>query len=198
MAAAGITVIKTFPYRGGDEEWGNTYHFVGSAPSNPSDWRALADELISLEVAVYTNVVTVVRALCYENTDDDSVYTYHLADFGGTVSGAFVSGDGGHTATGDDAVWCAWDTGKRSTKGKPIWLRKYFHDAHVGPSQVDQTDPDQVIQLSNLATGLVVPTGAWPGIADPEGDAPTGGTRVSAFVTTRSLKRRGRRPTSPH
>lgn len=194
MAAPGFTLIKEFTYRGdAHEEWGNTYH-VHDTPADPATWRTIVDALIALEREVYTDVVTILRAICYEDTEADSVYTYHLADFAGTVPGALVVGDGGHTMSGDDALWVGWDTGKRNSKSKPIWLRKYFHDAHVAASQIDQTDPDQLAALGTFATAAVTPAGDWPGLTDPEGDAPTGGSRTSSFVTTRTLKRRGRRP----
>lgn len=195
MAAPGITVIKSFTYRGSEEEYSNTYHFVGSAPSDDVGWRSLADDLITLEHYIYDAETSVVRALCYEDTDDDSVYTYHLADFGGPVSGALLVGGDDIPCPGDAAVWCAWDTGKRSTKGKPIWLRKYFHPAYRDSGDDDTISATQKADLVSFATSALSASGDWPGIADKDGDAPTGSTRVADYVTTRTLKRRGRRPT---
>ena len=195
MAAPGITAIKTFTYRGAPEEWSNTYHFVGDAPSNPADWRALCDEFAAQEPACYPATVTLVRFLCYEDTDNDSVYTYHLADFGGELPGQLATTGAVIEAPGDDAVWFAVDTGKRNSKGKPIWLRKYIHGALIKDGSPDEPTDLQKTKLQAVVDFMIAASGDWPGWADPHGDAPTGGTRVSSFITTRTLKRRGKRPT---
>lgn len=190
-----MTLTKRFAYRGADELWSNTYHFVGSAPTSTADWRSLVDDLVAIEKAVYPDTVVVVEALCYENTDEDSVYTYHLADFGGEVSGTFTPDAGDQRITGDDACIVGWDTGARNSQGKPIWLRKYFHGGYNDGTDQDRVSDALQASLGSFATDVAASSGAWPGIANPSGDAPTGGTRVSEWITTRTLKRRGRRPT---
>lgn len=197
MPTPGVFLIKTFPYRGSDEEWGNGYHFAGTAPTTPADWRSLVDALITIEKPIYTSRTNVVRALCYEDYSPghDSVYTYHLADFGGVVPGTGSAGGGGVLCPGDDAVWAGWNTGEINSKGKPIWLRKYFHDAIADGTDHDEVFGAQLGALSDYVTAVLASSGDWPGIAGPDGHVPDGGVRWSTNVTTRTLKRRGRRPT---
>lgn len=198
MATLGIFLVKTFTYRGNPEEWGNGYHLFGSAPGGPSDWRNIVDELVANERHLYTSNVSAIRALCYDDYSPghSSIYTYQLADFAGPVAGDLSLGVASHECPGDDAVWAAWDTGKLSSRGKPIWLRKYFHPGWVHNGDIDAVASEQVTALNTFATWAPEPGTYWPGIADKDGDLPTGGTRVSLSVTTRTLKRRGRRPTS--
>ena len=195
MAEAAITLIKSFEYRGVDEEWSNQYHFGGAAtPGSDSDWRTIVDDLVALEIACYSERVTVVRALCYLNSDDPSVYTYNLADFGGVVPGELDS-TAGITQAGDAAGWVRWDTGKTSSTGKRIYLRKYFHDVHASA----EATPDTIIaawktQYQTFGDAMLSPFSGVYYMCDPEGDAPTGLALAGSYVTTRTLKRRGRRP----
>lgn len=195
MGAPGVTSIKTFTYRGAAEEWSNQYRFVGDAPSSEADWRSLVDDLVALEAPMLSDRVSIVRALCYEDIDDDSVYTYDLTHFAGAVPGALDHTDAGNQA-GDDALTVRWSTGRRTSTGKPIYLRKYYH----GVMSSTATDGDDVWSTMATAAGtfaaaVLASSGDWPGLADVDGDAPPGGYFVDPYVTTRTLKRRGRRPT---
>jgi hypothetical protein len=194
MAAAGITLIKTFQYRGAAEEWSNTYHFTGH-PTTDADWRSMADDLIGQEKTVYSNRVVIVRALCYENTDSDSVYTYILADFGGNVNGVFPP-DSGPATPGDCAGWVRWNTGLRSSTGKAIYLRKYFHDCmSQGVPSEDLLEVDQRAAYQAFGDEMLV-AGDFGGFSfsGPDGTVPAGPAAAGEFITTRTLKRRGPRP----
>lgn len=204
MAAPGIIVRKTFKWRGDDEEWANVYHFQGDAPDTPAGWRALCDDFIALEKTVLRGTgdgagtqVTIESVLCYENTDDDSVYTYDLAAFGGVVNGTYGPTESGYRWNeGSTAYMARWGTGRTTSKSKPIYLRKYYH-----PLCTASTDPDLVITslknaVDDFAEAVMTASGDWPGLAGPDGNAPTGWLAMP-YGTNRDLKRRGRRPTSP-
>lgn len=197
MAAPGVVLVKSFTYRGQPEEWSNGYHFQGEAPDDNAGWRDLVDALVELEVPIYPPTCSAVRALCYPDYSDDhdSIYTYVLADFDGNVPGTLSFGTGGTECPGDDAVFVGWKTSALSSKGKPVWLRKYFHPAILDHSTFDAVKDDQANALDAFAPAVVATSGAWPGLADKNGDAPTDVFRRSVYVTTRTLKRRGRRPT---
>ena len=193
MAQPGVVVIKSFNYRGAYEEWSNAYHLSGAA-SGPSQWRDWADALIALEKHVYTSRVTIRRVLCYDDTDANSVYTYDLSAFAGVVTGDLDMTDF-FISSGDDAGWVRWDTGRVSSSGKKIYLRKYFHDvyyqARATPDEVasDQQTAYQAFGdalLGDILTGL--------NMVGPDGSQPTGDAGRSSYLTTRTLKRRGRRP----
>lgn len=193
MAAPGVTLIKTFEYRGAAEEWSNQYHMT-LAPSDPAGWRTAVDGLIAEEKTVYTSDVTILRALCYDDTDLASVYTYELADFAGTVPGTLVISTG-NRAPGDVAGWVRWDTGRRSTTGKPIYLRKYFHDIYIeAGSSSDIISPDWRTAAAAFGTALLSALGGGFALAGPDGIQPPGPAQASVYATTRTLERRGRRP----
>lgn len=195
MAAPGVILYKTFTYRGNDEEWGNTYHFTGSAPSTPADWRDLVDALVDLEKTVLLNTVTIERAICYENTDDDSVYSYDLSAFGGNVPGSIDNSLlGGTIQEGGTSYMARWDTGRRSTKGKPIYLRKYWHPAISGTGTPDVVIAGLVSVVATFANDVLSSSGAWPGLAGPDGVAPVGHLALT-YTNYRDLRKGRRRPT---
>lgn len=195
MAAPGVVLYKTFMWRGETEEWGNTYHFVGDAPSTASDWRDLVDDLVALEKTVLCDTVTIERAICYEDTDHSSVYSYDLSAFAGTVAGTFVtSTGGGETQEGGTSYMARWDTGRRSSKGKPIYLRKYWHPAYSSTGTPDVVKSNVVTLVAAFASAVLSVSGSWPGLAGPDGVAPVGHL-AQTYTNYRDLRKGRRRPT---
>lgn len=195
MAAPGVVIYKTFAWRGNTEEWGNTYHFVGDAPSTDSGWRDLVDDLIDMEKAVIDSSVTIERAICYEDTDNPSVYSYDLAAFAGTVPGSIShTGLGAHVQEGSSAYMARWNTGRRSSKGKPVYLRKYWHPALDTGSNPDVVNSGVVALVDTFAEDVMSASGAWPGLAGPDGVAPVGWL-AETYTTNRTLRKGRRRPT---
>lgn len=195
MATPGVILIHSFEYRGSDEEWSNGFYFQGDAPSTPADWRSLVDALVTIQKGMLLGTVSIVRALCYADRSADSVYTYDLTHYGGAVSGS-VDASGGYTTPGDCAFWLRWNTDRVTSGGKPIYLRNYIHgvDTEARPNE-DELMFTQKAAAETVALDLLTASGDWPGLADTDGSALPGGYLVSTFVTTRTLKRRGRRPT---
>jgi len=194
MASPGIVTVKRFTFRDRDEEWSNRYHFGGAAPSDAAAWRTFADGLISAERLILRGDTKIVRALCYEDTDNDSVYTYNLALFGGEVTGADPMTPPDDYMPGDVASWIRWDTGRRTSTGKPIYLRKYFHNAGKKSGTTDQIDDGTKAAMETFAADCVSGlTGGFVIADSPSGDAVSDPV-VSLYLTTRTLKRRGRRP----
>ena len=193
MGQPAMTVIKSFEYRGIYEEWSNQYHLTGVGADDAAH-RAIADDLIALEIACYSDRVTVRRVLVYDDSDNASIYTYDLSLWGGVRFGELDSTTG-ITMAGDAAGWVRWDTGKVSSTGKKIYLRKYFHDVH-GASEADPDllHNDWSTQYQGFGDSLLADFSGTVHIVDPEGDQPAGPARGSSYVTTRTLKRRGRRP----
>lgn len=194
-----LTIIKQFSYRGNDEEWGNTYFFTGPEPSSDTEWKALADAVIADETAIYDSTVEVVRAIGHKAGDSVAVWGYDYASGSGAVPGTFTGGGTGDRCSGDVAVWVRWHTDQLTSRGKPIYLRNYFHGAYaVGTSATtrDQVHADQRTALEAL--GAAWNAGYTVDGTDRERTGPhgvTGGTVASsAYLTTRTLKRRGRRP----
>lgn len=195
MGYPGVHLIYSFTYRGAPEEWSNQWSFVGDPPSTDADWRSLVDQLIVRVKTVISSRSSIIRAYCHEDMTDDSVYTYDLAHFAGVVPGTFS--DTGPMTPGDAAMWIRFNTDRVTVHEKPIYLRKYFHGPITqDPPLEDKLLATQYTALGTMAGHLVAADGDWPGLADPhDGSAVPGGYLASLYITTRTLKRRGRRPT---
>lgn len=196
MSAPGVILIQSFTYRDAPEEFSNSYHILGSTPADDGVWRDVVNSLADIVKTVMPSRVKIVRALCYENLDGahDSVYTYRLADWAGEVTCTFA--DTGPMTPGDAAMWLRFSTGRNTSSGKPIYLRKYYHS----PITQDPPDEDKLLAtqktaLEGAAADLLAGVGDWPGLSDLDGSTLPGGYLASRFITTRTLKRRGRRPT---
>jgi hypothetical protein len=197
MSKPGITLVKRFTYRGSQEEWSNRYHFTETAPASDAAWKTLVDAVIAQEKTVYSSDVKVVRAYCFTDTDNDAVTIIDYTALGAEVPGTFASG-GVPPAPGDDAMWIRWGTGTRTSKGKPIYLRKYFHNVFTTSATVgnDAIQTAQKTALTNLGTHLKDGTISGFTLCGPTG-APALAVAVSQFSTTRTLKRRRKRSPSP-
>jgi len=194
VAESGIVLIKKFDYRGSNEEWSNVYHFSETPPSGDTAWKALVDALAAKEKAVYPSNVHIVRAYCYYDTDNDAVSSVDYTALGAEIPGT-LSTAGGILMPGDDACWIRWATTKMSSKGKRVYLRKYFHGVLSEVGIPDGVLTSQKTALTTLGNALRGGAGAITGFTFCGHDGTAAGTvAVSQFVTTRTLKRRGKRP----
>lgn len=189
-----ITLVKRFTYRGVDEEWSNTYHFSGTAPASNTEWKALADAIFSTEKACYQSTTKLVRAYGYLPPLDVSVAQIDYVALGGALpAGTLLTESSDSVMAGDQASMLRAPVGL-STRGKKVYLRKYFHGGTI-----KQSDPDNIALRTTqglTAHGAAMIGGGLPGGAkwcSPSGALPTL-TQPNAFVTTRTLKRRGKRP----
>lgn len=207
-SATGVTLIKRFTYRGQPEDYSNTYWLTMAPPSDATAWRTLVDALVTQEKTLYQSAVTIVKAYGYN--DDTGHKSGDEGDVAAAVYGVDftvapetpIAGTGSFSSVnalpGDDAVWVRWKTTRLNSKGKAIYLRKYIHPAYAatGGSQ-DIVAPGQVTALN--AFGLKMRDGTFAGgrkiTAPGYQDAPTA-HGASSWVTTRTLKRRGKRPNS--
>jgi hypothetical protein len=200
MAAptVGLTVIKRFTYRGdASEEWSNHYLLTGATPGSSAEWRTLFDALVAQEKTVFLSTSSVVAGYGYDSASPDAtaVWTVDLTvtpnvPVPGTMSG------GGNVASGDQACWVRWGLNRLNSKGKRIYLRKYFHDFMLSTTQRDQLYAGQITALT--AFGTKMRDGSFVDgrkITDHTG-ADVIGSGISPWVTTRTLKRRGKRPPS--
>ena len=196
MAAPGIVLVKSFQYRDATEEWSNGYHIQGDAPANDTEWKAQFDALIALEQTLLYDNVKYERAYGYDNFDGThasvSSFNYGAETF--PPFGSLTS-SGQIFKQGLTCVVCKWDTGRRNTKGKPVYLFKYFHGvADDGTA----TEPDKLKSAqhtagASFATDVITPGMVWQGIAGPDGVAPVSGV-CNLFSGSHQLHRRGKRP----
>jgi hypothetical protein len=195
----GLTIVKRFTYRGNQEEFANEYHLTGAVPADNAAWKALTDALIVAEKTCYTAGVSVVRAYGYDSDDPHAhaVWTYDYLANTASVPGTLTS-TSAVIASGDQAAWVRWKTSRLNSKGKVIYLRKYFHGGTIGTGTPDYITTAWATALAGLGTKLRDGTflDARTITARGHTDVIVGST-AATFITTRTLKRRGKRPTSP-
>jgi hypothetical protein len=187
-------------YRGDTtEEWSNRYFLTGADPASSAEWQTLCEALAAEEKKLYDSTHKISRFYGY--TDDApsaaAVYTRDLVPGSLQINGTFAL-SGGYLP-GDAAAVVRWKTSRLSVKGKPIYLRKYYHGVMSVSGQGDSVLASQVTAYNAFAT--LIGTGAGVGGRNLRGPGETSetflGSSVSPWVTTRTLKRRGRRPTTP-
>lgn len=187
-----ITIVKTMPYRGLPEEWANTYHFLGTTPANDAAWKALADAIWAQEKVFIDSTVKISKAFGYEAGNESSVFQVNYADPPNVQTAG--SGSSNSAPSGDVAAWVRWSTGTRNSKGRPIYLRKYFHGV---PATGGVGDSITATARAGMATYAGKMTdGSLPGgfkVCGPQGAAGVT-AKVPTFLTTRTLKRRGKDP----
>lgn len=191
-----LTIIKRFPYRGdANEEFSNTYYISGGVPTTDPDWRAMFDLWVTAEKAVYPATVSVVGGYGYVGTTEqgDAVWSVDLTLAPNTPVAGTLSTSGARTTPGDAAVWVRWGT-TRFAKGKRIYLRKYFHGALSDlASTPDTILPGQKTALEAFGLAALNRTIGGRGIQNQYMEQPINHAACS-YVTTRTLKRRGKRP----
>lgn len=192
-----LTVIKRFNYRGNaNEEWSNSYALTGATPVDSAAWRTLFDALVAQEKLLYWNSTNVIGGYGYNKIPAKGDHAEWSVDL--TVSpnvivpGTFAGG--GNGVAGDQAAWVRWGLDRFNTRGKRVYLRKYFHDGAVATSTPNTLFPAYQTGLTAFAAKM------WDGtfaggrkVCDKNGEVPIGAA-VSPYITTRTLKRRGKRP----
>ena len=193
-----LTVIKKFTYRDAPEEYSNEYFLTGSIPADAAAWRTLFDALVTQEKTLYPSTVTVVRGYGHDSDDPHAaaVWSVDLTVSPNTpVAGTLALGRG-IQMPGDDAVWARWKTSRLNSKGKAIYLRKYFHPAvSAGTTNKDAVLQAQVDALN--AFGAKLSDGSFTDARTIRSRAHSEtitGHGSSIYITTRTLKRRGKRP----
>jgi hypothetical protein len=154
----------------------------------------LVDALAAAEKTIYPSSVKIVRAYCYTDTTQDAVASVDYTALGAEIAGTLTT-TGQTQEAGDCAVWVRWATAKHNSKGKTVYLRKYFHPAFTDTGTVDATSTNQKTALKGFGdqcNGTVLPITGFT-ICGPDGTA-AGTATACSFVTTRTLKRRGKRP----
>lgn len=189
-----IVIVKRFTYRGQPEEFSNRYHFSGTTPASTADWTTLATAIINAEKLTVESGVSFVKAYGYEAGNDNSVAQIDYSISPLTVTNGAIAITG-QKCSGDVAATARWYTGASSSRGKKIYCRKYFHGVHqqVEPDQ-DKLDSGQKTALETFCAKLI--DGTLPGsfkYCGPQG-AVLSAPEVNQYLTTRTLKRRGRRP----
>lgn len=194
-AVTGLTVVKKFPYRGDpNEEFSNTYHFKSLPPGDDASWEVLVSDVVNREKTCFSSNCTYVRAYGYDSDAADAhhVFAKDFAIPGPPPIGTFVAPGSGRGA-GDQAACLWWKSDQLTSKGKPIYLRKYFHDIWIPALGGDSLDTTYVTALETFVSPAGIQS-VHGGLRGRERDMNILAAGVIGFATTRTLKRRGKRP----
>jgi hypothetical protein len=191
-----LTTIKSFAYRGTTEEWSNSYVFSGPNPADQAAWTAWGEKLKDLEKLIVPNLVKFERWYGYDEGSWETKPQH--VDYQGTYAASTfgsASMTGAQLLPGDTAFWIRWDTGQYTSRGKRIYLRKYFHGALADSATTsDNLLPSQ--KTAATAFGAKLYDGAsligTARLARETGTLPVAHL-VGPYITTRTLKRRGKR-----
>jgi hypothetical protein len=196
MAKPMIITVKSFTYRGQAEEFSNAYHFNETPPANPAAWRTLIDAFVAAEKLIFGPDVTFPRAYGYADSAADATVLVDYLALSITNQGA-MSATGKVAAPGDAAFTVRWATSKKSTKGKNVYLRKYFHNAFIANALVNNDTLDATQKTAAQTFADKLKNGTITGFTLCGADGTMSGiAAVNPWVTTRTLKRRGKRPPS--
>lgn len=197
MPTGKITIVKQFTYRGDPtEQWSNSYWFQGAPPATPDDWMNFTTEVAALERPLFHPGISIVHYLGYADGSPHHAAVWSAPD---SVVGDYTPA--GNIGPGDAASTVRWSTEDLTSKGKRIYMRKYFHgvDLAGGVTAEDSLMSEYVTALSAYAAAISASaaTALSNGfaMADVHGDPVLHDQwAVLPVVTTRTLKRRGKRP----
>ena len=197
-----MVVVKSFTYRDEPEEFSNGYTFIGPSPSDSASWDVLRDDVVRVEQPCFPGTVKYVRVYGYTNNDPKQPHAYaYTWPLGSEPVGTFQETGTGHPMAGDQAGLVSFGLARKSDKGKPTYLRKYMHAGFVDATDRDKLAGDWLTALG-IFTGPAGIQSVHGGLMSPggplDGDPPPGSNVTAAapspWVTTRTLKRRGKRP----
>lgn len=191
-----LTINKDMTYRNVPEYWSNTYMLTGATPVDSPAWRALFDEIVAEEKKCYTAGFRVYGGYGYDSIPgpgDHAVWTLDLRPTGAQVPGTLTAA-GVSLIAGDQAAWVRWSLDRFNSNGKRVYLRKYFHGVTALTGGPDACSVATNTALQAFGTKMRDGTlASGRKICDKTGAIPIASTS-SVWMTTRTLKRRGKRP----
>lgn len=195
-AVTSIILVKQFTYRDDPtEQFSNRYYLRNAPPGDQASWKQLCDDLINIEKPVFPPSVHYVTAYGYNDdaANAQSVFFHDYTQDASPPAGTY--GGTGQSCAGDQAALVFWKTDRKNARGKYIYYRKYFHASTVSVGDrdmIDQTHHDAYMTLVNALHPVV---GAfWGGIRSRTHADGIIASGVGEWITTRTLKRRGKRP----
>jgi len=188
-----LTLTKRFTYRDvSDEEFSNTYEFVGAPPGDFATWHALAMQVWGNEAGCFTTDVQFVHAVGHNNNDPQAQNVY-LEDFTSqNIKGQYVN-TAGIRGAGDQAACVEFKTDINSTKGKPVYVRKFFHEPYIDPADTDRLHAPYVTALNSYGTAIIDVHGGLGCHSPNQPQRIALQHLVIPWVTTRTLRKRGKK-----
>jgi hypothetical protein len=192
LGRIGISITKSVNYRGVEQEFTNTYHYVTPGAGVAGDHAALVAEIVAIERDLHSSDVTFRRAKVWSTglgqQNNEMLHQQSLSGTGNQIVGGSMDRE--------RAFLMQWPAGKDS-RGKPVFLRKWFHscggangyDPTSGVLQQTSAIPESGRDaVSNKANGLRIigPLDEWLLVAQ-SGREHTGPGRIHKFLEHHQL-----------
>lgn len=192
-----VIIVKSAEWRNTQEEFSNGYYFNGTKPSNRSEAEAFFMALWNVEKEFSNQLITLAQGYYYEDPTVDKPHVTIGRDYRGENiqygSGGIASSSGGQQTSLEQCGLMKARCGYMKN-GRVRYVNKYYHGVSAKQSDADAAN---WVASATLATKLAKFTdGTLPGgakLCRPDGlvcETP----QVSPWITTRTLKRRGKRP----
>lgn len=187
-----MVIVKRFPYKAlTDEEWSNKYWFTGATPADDAAWNALFNALTAQEKTCYTDNTNIVRGYGYSSDAADAVAVWSKdmtvapnAPIAGTLATT------GEKIPGDTAAWVRWGTSRFNTKGRRIYLRKYFHDVQKNTATREALTSAAITALTAFGAKMRDGTFLDARTLTAQGETDTlVGHGISPYLTRRQLRK---------
>lgn len=195
-SVTGLTLVKRFEYRDDpNEEFSNTYHFKTSPPGDDASWNVLVNDAIAKEQQILFPTVSYTRAYGYDSDDPNAHHVFAIQwDQSSNPPRGTLTPGADPIGPGDLAACVVWKTSRLNSRGKPIYLRKYFHHIALLASDMDKVSGIQASPMNDFAGPLGM-NSVYGGLRSRSHDENLQlPGHVIEWVTTRTLKRRGKRP----
>lgn len=136
MARYACSITKEFQFRGGSEQFANVYHFDANITATQAQAEALIDALKTLEAPVHSTTITFKTGRVWEVGGTPAQNE--------TIALKDLSGGGSLPHTNpmyrELAVVVRLDTGRNSSTGRKIYLRKFIHAGALGGGSAATTE----------------------------------------------------------
>jgi hypothetical protein len=155
MTRFGVNIEKTVSFRGATQPFGNTYYYEAAVPAeNTAYLNDLLDDLIAIERAAHSTIVTFVKARLWSQLGSPSQNNMLIQR---SLSG---TGTAASPVTGQDrerAFLVRLRAGV-DTRGRPVYLRKWFHleVGSIGGASISGAQLDQTAQLTTAQQNAVI------------------------------------------
>ncbi len=127
----GVTIEKSTTWRGEEEFFSNVYHYNTAVGQSA---ESVINALVTIEKPYFGSVVAFKRGRAFGPTDQGKAANVMLFEKPLTGLGTSQSTV---SCPREMTILVSWDTGRKNTRGKPIYLRKYLHVGNIG-SQAGQ------------------------------------------------------------